>query len=148
MTWTYTPGSGSNRDRIRFSIGDVSSEAPADEQLQNEEIDDALVTAGGWRAAAAACAYARAFKLATKATAKRMGQASLEWKRVEYLMALAKQLTSSVSLTAIPFAGGISVSQRNTLDQDTDRITPAFQKGMLDNPPSMWTGSTNSTAVA
>jgi len=60
---------------------------------------------------------------------------------------MAKQLRSAVSLAAIPFAGGISKTVRQGLDQDTDRITPSFQRGMLDNPSS-FNLNTTSTAVS
>lgn len=145
MTFTYTPGDTSSATRVRLLIGDTDPEAPLQQRLENEEITDLLTIAGGYRAAAALACDALAAKFARLATDKRMGQASLAWRRFESLTAMAKQLRASVSLSAIPFAGGISQSVRDTLDQDTDRITPSFQKGMLDNPSSV---NTTSTAAA
>lgn len=142
MTFSYTAGSGTDRDRIRFRIGDTDPLKPVQERLEDAEIDDALVTEGGWLAAAAVCAYSLAGKFATKATSKRMGQASLEWKKFEYLTALATSLRASVSFAAIPFAGGISKALKNTNAQDTDSVVPSFTKGMLDNPPSTQSTST------
>lgn len=147
MTFTYTPGSTTDATRVRLLIGDTDPEAPLQQRLENEEITDLLTIAGGFRAAAAMACDALAAKFASRATAKRMGQASLEWKRFEQLTAMAKQLRSAVSLAAIPFAGGISRAQRQSLDQDTDRITPSFQRGMLDNPSSL-NLNTTSTAAA
>lgn len=145
MTFTYTPGDTSSATRVRLLIGDTDPDAPLQQRLENEEITDLLTIAGGFRAAAAMACDALAAKFARGATAKRLGQASLEWKRFDQLTALAKQLRSAVSLAAIPFAGGISKAQRQSLDQDQDRITPSFQRGMMDNPSTM---NTTSTAAA
>jgi len=142
VTFTYTPGDTSSATRVRLLIGDTDPDAPLQQRLENEEITDLLTISGGYRAAAAAAADALAGKFARLASSKRMGQASLEWRRFEQLTSLAKTLRSSVSLAAVPFAGGISVAQRDTLDQDTDRVTPSFQKGMLDNPSSVNTTTT------
>jgi hypothetical protein len=142
MTFTYTPGSTTSATRVRLLVGDTDPNAPLQERLEDEEITDLLLIFGGYRAAAAGGAEALAAKFARSATNKTMGQASLAWKRFDQLTALAKTLRSSVSLAAVPFAGGISVSQKETLEQDTDRVTPSFQKGMLDNPSSVNTTST------
>ena len=147
MSFTYTPGSTSDADRVRLLIGDSDPEAPLQQRLENEEITDLLTIAGNYRAAAALAAEALAAKFARSATSKSLGQASLQWKRFEQLTALAKTLRSSASLAAVPFAGGISRAVRDSLAQDTDRVTPSFQKGMLDNPSS-FSDSTTSTAVA
>jgi hypothetical protein len=142
MTFTYTPGDTSSATRVRLLLGDTDPDAPLQQRLENEEITDLLTISGGYRAAAAAAADALAAKFARLASSKRMGQASLEWRRFEQLSSLAKTLRSSVSLAAVPFAGGISIAQRNTLDQDTDRVVPSFQKGMMDNPSTVNTTST------
>lgn len=146
MTFTYTPGDTASATRVRLLIGDTDPDAPLQQRLENEEITDLLAISGSYRAAAAAAAEALAAKFASRATAKRMGQASLEWKRFEQLTSLAKALRSAVSLAAIPFAGGISQSVRDTLSLDTDRVTPSFQKGMLDNPSSLDSVTTSSAA--
>ena len=147
MTFTYTPGDTSSATRVRLLIGDTDPEAPLQQRLENEEITDLLAMFGGYRAAAAGAAEALAAKFARLATEKRMGMASLVWKRYESLTALAKTLRTSASFAALPFAGGISVAQRTSLDQDTDRVTPSFQRGMLNNPSSV-NLNTTSTAAA
>ena len=148
MTFTYTPGDTGNGTRVRLLIGDTDPEAPLQQRLENEEITDLLTMFGAYRAAAAAAADALAAKFARLATEKRMGQASLAWKRYESLTALAKTLRASASFAALPFAGGISVAQKQSLDQDTDRIQPSFVKGMMDNPSSANLNTTSSTAAA
>ena len=143
MTFTYTAGATTDANRVRLLIGDTDSAAPAQQRLEDEEITDLLTITGGYRAAAAASADALAAKFARLATAKSMGQASLAWKRFEQLTALANQIRTSVSVSAVPFASGWSRSQKDTQAADTDRITPSFTRGMLDNPSTL-----NSTSTA
>lgn len=146
MTFTYTPGATTDSDRVRLLIGDTDIDAPENQRLENEEITDLLTIAGGYRAAAAMAADALAAKFASRVTSKRMGQASLEWKRFEQLSALAKAIRAQVSATAIPFASGYSKALRDARDQDTDKIQPSFKRGILDNPSTL-TNYTTSTAA-
>jgi len=147
MSFTYTPGSTASLDRVRLLVGDTDPESPLQQRLENEEITDLLTIAGGFYAAAAMACDALAAKFARLATGKRMGQASLEWKRFDQLTSMGKTLRASVSRAAVPFAGGISKTQRQSVDQDTDRIAPSFQRGMMDNPSSV-NLNTTSTAAA
>jgi len=144
MTFTYTPGSTTNATRVRLLVGDTDPTAPLQERLEDEEITDLLAIYEGYRAAAAGGAEALAAKFARAATSKKLGQAELAWERFKQLTSLAKSLRSTVSLAAVPFAGGISVSQKTSLVQDTDRVTPSFQKGMMDNPSSFDTSASSS----
>jgi hypothetical protein len=141
MAFSYTPGSTTSLNRVRLLLGDTDSSAPVQQRLEDEEITDLLTIAGGYRAGAAAAASALSGKFARLATSKSMGRASLVWQRFQQLRELAKDLQASVSLAAVPFAGGISQAIKDTNAADTDRVTPAFVKGMLDNPSSMNTTS-------
>lgn len=87
---------------------------------------------GGFWNAASAAAAALAAKFARLATSKQMGQASLVWQRFQQLRQLATDLSAKASYTAVPFASGYSRSLRDTNEQDTDIIPPAFKEGMLD----------------
>ena len=142
MTFSYTAGGGTNLDRVRMLIGDTDSNAETQQRLEDEEITDLISISGGYRAAAAAAADALAAKYARLAVEKAVGKASFVWKRFEQLRQLAKDLRSSTAFTAVPFAGGLSESLRNTNSQDTDLVKPAFQRGMLDNPSTIESTST------
>ena len=133
MTFTYTAGSTTDLARVRLLIGDTDS--AANPQLADEEIADLLTIYGSFRAAAAGAADALAAKCARLATQKSMGQASLMWDRFNQLIKLARTLREAVGRSAVPFAGGMSRSLRDTNDQDTDLVQPRFRTGMLDNPP-------------
>lgn len=136
MTFTYVAGTADNPTRVRLLIGDTDSNAPAQQRLEDEEITDLLTIYGNYRAAAAAAADALAAKFARLATEKGMGRASLVWDRFKQLQALAESLRASLSRAAVPFAGGMSKSLRETNDADTDLVQPRFRTGLFDNPPS------------
>lgn len=137
MAFSYTAGSTANLDRIRLLIGDTDSAAPDQQRLEDAEITDLLTIYGSYRAAAAGAADALAAKFARLATGKSMGQASLQWRRFDQLVALAQSLRNSAARAAVPFAGGMSKAIRDTNTADTDLIQPRFRSGMLDNPSSL-----------
>jgi hypothetical protein len=141
MTFTYTAGSSTDANRVRLLIGDTDSAASP--QLADEEITDLLTMYGTYRAAAAGAADALAAKCARLATQKSMGQASLMWDRFNQLTKLAKSLRDNAARSAVPFAGGMSRSLRNTNDQDTDAVFPRFRTGMLDDPTTLINSSTS-----
>lgn len=92
MTFTYTPGSGSDLDRIRAAIGDTEASAPPAERLEDEEIADLLTLRGAWRKAAPAAARALAAKLTALPSSKAVGATSIVQRRVEQLLAIAVSL--------------------------------------------------------
>lgn len=135
MAWTYTAGAATNKDRIRLRIGDTISSAPTDEQLADEEIADLVTTEGSFLPAAAAAARALAAKILRKATEKQIGNLRLVYQaRYQALLDIAKQLDTAVSSGAMPYVGGVSISDRQTIESNTDRVAPGFTTGMLNNP--------------
>jgi hypothetical protein len=143
VSFTYTAGSTANRDRVRLLIGDTDSAAAAQQRLEDEEINDLIAISGGFWNGAAAAAGALAAKFARLATSKQMGQASLVWQRFQQLRQLATDLSAKASYTAVPFASGYSRALRDTNEQDTDIIPPAFKEGMLDNPSTLDSNTTS-----
>ncbi len=65
---------------------------------------------------------------------KKVGDLSLSYsqKATQYF-ALADELESDANIFgAAPFAGGISVTNKDTVEDDDDRVKPTFRKGMND----------------
>ncbi len=143
MAFSYTAGSTASLDRVRLLIGDTDSAAPEQQRLEDAEITDLVTIFGNYRAAAAAAAEALAAKFARLCTSKHMGQASLEWQRFQQLLQLARTLRNASARAAIPFAGGMSKSLRETNDANTDLVQPRFRTGMLDNPSTLEGASTS-----
>src|SRR5688572_5742391 len=143
MAFTYVAGTADDPTRIRLLIGDTDSAAPDQQRLEDAEITDLLTIYGDFRAAAAGAADALAAKFARLATEKSMGQASLVWQRFKQLQELARSLRNNAARAAVPFAGGMSKSLRDTNTANTDLVQPRFRTGMLDNPSTLDDASTS-----
>jgi hypothetical protein len=134
---SYTPGA-SARDDVRLLIGDTDETVAPDVRLEDEDIDRLLVlTTGsaspgtsGIRRSAAEAADALAAKFARKAEGGPLSSTS----RAQELRATARNLRASAVSAAAPSAGGISIASKADADADTDRVAPAFRKGMLSSP--------------
>lgn len=134
MTWTYSgdPAS-SNRDAVRFLVGDTDT---TDQLVTDEEIawllsenSDDVYTAAADSARAIAASFAR------KATTKVVDDLRIEFMdRSARYYALAAQLTAEAqqrSQVAVPWGGGLSISERDSDDDDTDLPGPRFRRGQF-----------------
>lgn len=133
MTWTYSGDpSASSLDEVRFLIGDTDSTDPL---ISNEEIAYALAQEANALLAAARICRAISATYARKAD-KSVGDLHISFKQsYDNYLALASELESRGNMSsAMPYAGGISVSDKNSVDADTDRVRPSIRKGMHDNP--------------
>lgn len=131
MTWTYVPDFSTQRDRVRFEIGDTTS---TNQRLSDEEIAYAGTVEATDLAAAARCCESIAAALGMLAD-MREGKLEIKYsqRRAAYL-AKAKQLRARDASGACPFVGGESISDKAELEADTDRVQPAFYRGQLDSP--------------
>ena len=123
-------------DAVRVLVGDISTTAP---DLTDSMVEFFLSEEGNniYRAAARA-AEALAGIYAKKAEERRVGPLwlrSFSDKSSKYL-ALAKTLwvRASKKSGGAPFAGGISVSDKNARIGDGDRVVPAFRRQMMSYP--------------
>ncbi len=133
MSLTYTAGGGP-RDDIRLFIGDTDPNAAEDARLEDADIDRLITLYGGLRYAAAGAARALAAKFLRKFEGGSGPGPSRT--RAQELNALAAQLEKSAAAVALPFAGGLRQSEKTTAAADTDRVQPAFRRGLLDHPES------------
>jgi len=64
-----------------------------------------------------------------------VGDLKINYKqRYDNYIALAEKLESKAAVSdAVPFAGGISVSNKDSLQADTDRVKPSIARGLHDN---------------
>lgn len=136
MAWTYTPNgaSTSDKDQVRFLIGDTNTDK---QLLQDEEINYALdQSSDNIYKAAALSAESIAMKLATYVdervdvfeVSQTSARANVYYKLAEELSEKAKK---NVQLS--PYAGGISKSDKETVADDTDRVEPFFKRDLMDN---------------
>jgi hypothetical protein len=130
-TWTYSgdPAS-SSLDEVRFLTGDTLS--TASQTNSDEEIAFLLAQQGSVRQAAIAACEALIAKCTALVT-QSVGAVSVAYSdRVKQYRELVGTLRRG--LTPTPYAGGISVSDKETVESDTDRDAPLFSVGMHDTP--------------
>ena len=135
MSFSYTAGGTSSLNRIRARIGDTDPTVATTQRLEDEEIADFLSTEGAYRSAAAAAARALAAKFIRLASDKTVGSLRLIWqRRYDDLIALSKELKASTASTAMPLAGGMSVSEKADDHVNADLVQPDFKRDMFDTP--------------
>lgn len=144
MSWTYDPSdldTSTDTGRVntvRFLVGDTDEN---DQLLQDEEVSFSLNQSGdNVYYAASYCAAALSSKFTKKVNTKLDGALSADYsdlsEKYRNLSFQLKQDALSKSGTAFGvYAGGISISDVDTVRDNTDRITPAFRRDRFKNPP-------------
>jgi hypothetical protein len=137
VTWNYSGDpADSDRDSVRFLVGDTCPEEPL---VQDEEIAYALSRFPKVELASALVLRTLAAKLSRQVTS-RVGEISENCSDLAKAYSdRAKELdpggiVTSEGLLVLPSFGGLSLSEKETLDADTDAVQPAFRKGMNDIP--------------
>jgi hypothetical protein len=142
MAWTYNTELPTNKDKVRFFIGDTLDD---DKQLSDEEITASLTLVGDdTTLAAIQCCLALAAKYARQADYWVGDLKLVASQRSRAYRDLAKQLEEIAEDPLItmsrthqtPFAGGVGVAQKAALEADTDWPVPSFKKGLHDNTSS------------
>ena len=134
MTWTFENDFTTDRDKVRIECGDVITR---DQQLDDKAITYAISIEGSILSAAARCCewlqsfYARKADMSEGALKISLSQRALAYVKK------AKELRFRDSITAVPYSGGISIADKENYNDDTDRVPPAFFRGMEDNPIAM-----------
>jgi hypothetical protein len=134
MAWTYSDALTTPKDKVRIRIGDTDS---ADPVLSDGEITYALELASNDlnQAAIYACEFAVAKY--SKQPDTRFGPSSVSGsQRSSQYADLLKQLRrrTVTSGGALPYSGGISKSDKETEEANTDRAKPAFTRAQFAYP--------------
>ena len=139
-TWIYTGDpSSASKDWVRWRVGDVFAD---DQLVSDEEITAALSDAGSNKdlAGAMICEriaadFAREVDNTVNDGTGNSRTRALS-QRMNHYLALARTLRESAAgsniLFVAPYAGGISISDKDATEDDTDRTEPAFTVGMQD----------------
>jgi len=137
VTWSYTDPSASDKDAVRFLVGDTSS---ADPQVTDEEIDWSLTQHSKIRYAAALVCRALAAKYSKCAVSVSIGDistsnaAAVAKEYAERAKELDPSGITKGTAIVLPKFGGLSISEKETLAGDTDAVQPSFSRGMDDYP--------------
>ncbi len=134
MTWSYTPANLINMalDAVRFFVGDTDSGYP---QLQDEEITFAVTIRGNAYGAAAMCALALSAKYSRLVNLSADGVSSANGMKAKAYADLAAEYAQKEAIHyALPYAGGISISDMRARLSQADNVPSIFRFGMFDNP--------------
>lgn len=131
--WTYSGNPGySAKDAVRFLIQDTNE---ADQLLLDGEIEYLLSTYNDapMNAAIQACEVITA-KFSRMADEK-VGAVAIQFsQKAKAYRTMADTLRARLARNDCgPFAGGISRSQKQATDQNTDRVRPDFRKRMMED---------------
>lgn len=132
MTWTYTPDFTGSRDQVRYLVGDTDT---TDQLTSDEEIAYAVTQKGGVYPAALFVAGRIIAKLARRVSSS-VGpvSVSLSDQIRHYNEVVIPEIKQGMASGALPFAGGISVSDKQAQEVDTDRVPPFFTRRTGDMP--------------
>lgn len=142
MTWSFDPGLSTDTDKVRFLSGDTDTTS---QLVANETIVGVLTMYGNVFRSAAAICRAIAAKFSRQADEAIDDMRKNLSQRATAYAARARELDDqAVALTAVgatpmPFAGGISIGDKETRADDADRVDPFFTRDMMEGTPSLVT---------
>lgn len=131
-TFTNRPAT-SNRDLVRILVHDTDC---ANAKLSDETIDYYLTSEPSVWYAAGMAAETIAGQYSAQGTIT-VGDLSIQRSISEY-RGLSKQLRMRGARGAVPFAGGIKLSDKDTETADSDRVAPSFTIGIHDDKGSTY----------
>lgn len=133
MTWSYTNApSTSQRDEIRFLAGDNVSGAKV--TLSDEEIAYLLAQAGTSVGAAIMACEALAAGWNAQPESQSTGGISVSRGAMASKFYARAASLRARRLSPVPYLGGMSISDKETDQTDSDMTGPRFFRGMGDNP--------------
>lgn len=135
MTWSYTDPSNSTNDEIRYLSG---CNIETRQLVTDEEITYAAGQYSNTRLAAALVLRALAARFSRETDYREGDIAVSASKQADAFRKLANELdpggTTLGTILALPSFGGLSKSEKEALNADTDAVQPSFYRGMNDIP--------------
>lgn len=135
MAYTNQPRTNP-RDAVRLLVGDISTSTSA-ELLSDVDYDFFLSATPNQYAAGSLAANSLAMTFAGDGTEKQVGDLRIKRAQAAEYRDLSRQLKLMSALQSGPYAGGISLSDKASVEQDTDRVRPAFERGQFANPSAV-----------
>jgi hypothetical protein len=143
MTWTYggAPGtttSATRRDAVRLLVGDTDT---TDQQVSDEEIafalsqtSDDIYNAGALMCRTIAGKYSRLVDTSIESVSSSYSQRAKQYSELAVRLVKEGKRLGSVGL-GVPVAGGMSISEMESVEDDLDRVPSAFRVDQFSNPP-------------
>jgi hypothetical protein len=131
MTWTYDDTDiTTDLAKVRLRIGDTMTQA---QLLTDEEINHYLGLYSSIDEAAAYCCDAIVARLARDTTRSALGMSDSRNEMIRTYTDMAISLRASHGSVADLTSTGDSVSAKETLTDDTDRVQPLFNRSRWNN---------------
>jgi hypothetical protein len=131
MTWTYdSTDLSTDLAKVRMRIGDTMTQ---DQLLTDEEINHYLGLYSSVDEAAAYCCDAIVAKLARDTTRSALGMSDSRNEVIRTYSDMRDRLLASHGAVAELVSTGDSVSAKETLTDDTDRVQPLFNRSRWNN---------------
>ena len=133
MTWSYDGDpANSDLDAVRREIGDTNTN---DQLLSNEEVNFALDQEGDSITAASARCCEWLMREFAKQADKTIGQLNitLSQKSIRYEAMATKLRKKGIKSALAPYAGGLSETERDIDEADTNLVQPIFTKDIFSN---------------
>lgn len=128
MVWTYNSALATTRDQVRFLVQDTNT---SNKLLDDSEVDWMLTQETNIYFAAAALADALSAKYAGVKSIDVDGlsvdYSGLSDRYAALAARLRRQAQASAGGIGLPFVSGVSVSEMNSINSDTDRVPNKFR---------------------
>lgn len=134
MTITYDPSQPTDKDWMRWRVADIST---ANGIRQDAEYTAILGEYGSKQEAAWRMAESIGAEFAIKAVDSKMGQLQFQFsKRAEWYDNLAAKLKAETAISdgISPWFGGTLQSDKDTQEDNDDRVEPSFARGQFSTP--------------
>lgn len=132
MSWSYSDSLSTDRDKLRFKIGDVDTN---DQLLSNELLDALLAEQADPTLAAIAAVEGILAQFARDIDRQALGLGGSRSQKTQFYRDLLKELRSQAARSSTSaFFGGGSVSEKETIQDDSDNPLTPFRLGQFDNP--------------
>ena len=131
MAWSYSDSLSTDRDRLRFRIGDVDSTDPL---LTNELLDALLTSRGDPTLAAIDAVEGILAKFAREVDRSALGLGGARSQKTQFYRELLKELRAEAARgsTGVFFGGG-SIAEKEALLSDSDKPVTPFRIDQFKN---------------
>jgi hypothetical protein len=131
MSWSYSDNLSTDRDKLRFRIGDVDSTDPL---LTNELLDSLLATRGDPTLAAINAVEGILAKFAREVDRSALGLGGARSQKSQFYRELLKELRAEAARGSTGvFFGGASIAAKEALLSDSDKPVTPFRIDQFKN---------------
>jgi hypothetical protein len=131
MSFAYSTSLTTNKDKVRFRIGDTDSNRPL---LSDEEINAVLASKPAVLPSSIECVEAILAKIARDVDRNAAGITSSRSQAYNHYLELRNKLGREMLTESEMFVGGLSKAAKQAFEDESDFIKPSFDIGQFDNP--------------